>query len=205
MELLIATQNSGKLREYQAILAGLPLHLLSPADAGLERMDVPETGATFAKNAELKAAAFAQAAGVLALADDSGLCVDALDGAPGVYSARYAGEDASDTDRRARLLQVIADVPDELRTAYFACTVVLFNPQRQTPCSATGYLHGTIAHQESTGIHGFGYDAIFIPEGYNITLAEIPPDEKNAISHRARAVQQMRPVIERLARGDLET
>lgn len=202
MDLLIATQNKGKLREYMAVLAGLPVRVLALDDVGLGKLDVPETGDTFAANAELKASTYAQASGLFALADDSGLCVDVLDGAPGLYSARYAGEGATDAERRAKLLHELKDVPEGERTARFLCAIVLFNPQRQTPYTTSGELRGKIALAESDGPHGFGYDALFIPDGYNVTLAEIPPDEKNRISHRGRATQQMRPVIERLARAE---
>lgn len=201
MDLLIATQNRGKLREYRAIVANLDIDVLSLEDVGLGKLDVEETGETFEANAELKAAAYAQASGRLALADDSGLCVDALDGAPGVYSARYAGEGATDADRRAKLLDALKDVPDEQRTAYFMCVIVVFNPEKQTPYVSLGKFTGRIAHEESDGQYGFGYDPIFIPDGYDVTLADIEPDEKNRISHRALAAQQMRPVLERLAKG----
>ncbi|MEO1664728.1 MAG: RdgB/HAM1 family non-canonical purine NTP pyrophosphatase [Chloroflexota bacterium] len=201
MDLLIATQNRGKLREYRAIVANLDIDVLSLEDVGLGKLDVEETGETFEANAELKAAAYAQASGRLALADDSGLCVDALDGAPGVYSARYAGEGATDADRRAKLLGALKDVPDEQRTAYFMCVIVVFNPEKQTPYVSLGKFTGRIAHEESDGQYGFGYDPIFIPDGYDVTLADIEPDEKNRISHRALAAQQMRPVLERLAKG----
>ncbi|MEM6284661.1 MAG: non-canonical purine NTP pyrophosphatase, partial [Chloroflexota bacterium] len=146
MDLLIATQNKGKLREYRAIVAGLNINVLSLDDVGLGKLDVEETGDTFKANAELKAAAYAQASGKLSLADDSGLCVDALDGAPGVYSARYAGEGASDADRRAKLLAALKDTPDEQRTAYFICAIAVFNPQKQIPYVSLGKFNGKIAH-----------------------------------------------------------
>jgi XTP/dITP diphosphohydrolase len=167
----------------------------------LGKLEVEETGETFEANAELKAASYAQASGKLALADDSGLCVDALDGAPGVYSARYAGEGATDADRRQKLLKALKDVPDEQRTAHFMCAIVVFNPQKQSPYIALGKFTGKIAHEESDGQYGFGYDSIFIPDGYNVTLADIQPEEKNKISHRALAAQQMRPLLERIAKG----
>ncbi len=202
MDLLIATQNKGKVHEYQQMLAGLPVRALTLDDVGLGKLDVEETGSTFAENAELKASAYAQAAGMYALADDSGLCVNALDDAPGIYSARYAGDGASDADRRAKLLRELADVPPAGRGARFVCAIVLYNPTRQTPYTASGVLHGSIATAESNGEHGFGYDALFIPEGHTVTLADIPPEQKNDISHRGRALAQMRPVIEGLARMD---
>jgi XTP/dITP diphosphohydrolase len=201
LPLLIGTQNPGKLREYQQIFAGLPLTLLTLADVGLPKLDVAETGTTFAENAELKATAYAQASGKFALADDSGLCVNGLDGRPGVYSARYAGAGASDADRRTKLLDELASVSTEDRSAYFECVIVVFNPTRQTPYTANGRCTGRIATAASDGEYGFGYDAIFIPDGYNRTLADLPPDEKHAISHRGQAARAMRPVLERIAQG----
>jgi XTP/dITP diphosphohydrolase len=200
-QLLIGTQNKGKLAEYQEIFDGLPLQLLTLGDVGLGAMDVVETGTTFDENAEIKAAAYARASGLFALADDSGLCVDALDGGPGVYSARYAGEGASDADRRAKLLRELKDVPEDQRGAHFACTIVLFNPERQTPYVATGRCDGRIALAASDGPYGFGYDPVFIADGYDVTLAEIPNEEKNSLSHRGNAARAIRPVLERLAKG----
>lgn len=200
-ELLISTQNPGKLHEYQRLFAGLDITYRTLNEVGLAAMDVEENADTFAGNAELKACAYAQAAKLWALADDSGLCVDALDGAPGVYSARYAGPGASDAERRAKLLQELRDIPPGKRTAYFMCVIVLYNPFRQTPYIAEGRVNGTIATEESTGPHGFGYDAIFIPEGYTVTLADIPTEEKNQFSHRARAAEQMVPIIKRIQQG----
>lgn len=191
-KLLIATQNKGKLREYKEIFADLPYELVSLADVGLGDLDVDETGDTFMANALLKAEAYAKAANMLTLADDSGLCVNALDGAPGVYSARYAGEGASDHDRRAKLLDALQSVPDEKRGAHFECAVVVYDPSDERQHTAVGICAGTIAHAESDGQYGFGYDALFIPEDYTITLAEIEPKIKNDLSHRGRAARQMR-------------
>lgn len=200
-ELLIGTQNPGKLREYQQLFAGLPLTLKTLDEVGLGALDVEETGTTFAANAELKATAYAQAAGMFALADDSGLCVDALDGRPGVYSARYAGPGASNADKIAKLLGELDGVPDAQRTAHFACAVVVYNPHRQTPYTAAGRVDGRIAQAVMAGEHGFGYDPVFIPDGYTVSLAQLPPDEKNRLSHRGRAAAAMRPVLERLTKG----
>ncbi len=199
MDLLIATQNKGKLAEYKAIFADLSVRVVTLADVGLDKLDVEETGTTFTANAELKARAYAAASGLTSLADDSGLCVDALDGRPGVYSARYAGEGATDADRRAKLLRELADKPNDERGAYFACAIVVYDPLTDTAHDVMGRLDGTIASAESGGPHGFGYDALFIPDGYTVTLADIPPDEKNTISHRGRAAQLARPVIDKLA------
>jgi len=199
MDLLIATQNKGKLAEYKAIFADLPMRVVTLDEIGLGKLDVEETGATFTANADLKARAYAAASGLTSLADDSGLCVNALDGGPGVYSARYAGAGATAADRRAKLLHELADVPDADRGAYFACAIVIYDPATATAHDVMGQLDGTIAHAESSGPHGFGYDALFIPDGYTVTLADIPPEEKNSMSHRARAAQLARPVIDRIA------
>lgn len=198
MDLLIATQNKGKLREYQQVLADLPVRLLTLGDVSLGEMEVEETGDTFEANAKLKAEAYAKAANHITLADDSGLCVNALDGAPGIYSARYAGKGATNADRRAKLLGELAAVPFEQRTAYFICVTMLVNPTTGAAHMAEGRVYGKIAQQESDGEHGFGYDPVFIADGYDVTLAEIPPDEKNQISHRGRAAQQIRPVIKKI-------
>lgn len=198
IDLLIATQNKGKLKEYQTLFEGIPVRLFSLQDIDLGEMDVAETGETFTENAEIKARAYAEASGMLALADDSGLCVDLLDGGPGVYSARYAGEGASDQDRRLKLLQALATAPDEKRGAHFACAIVVFDPATRTPYITTGKCPGKIALSESDGAHGFGYDPIFIPDGYTVTLADITPTEKNTLSHRGIATQNMRPVLEKL-------
>lgn len=200
-ELLIGTQNSGKRREYQQLFTGLPLTLKTLDDVGLGSVDVEETGTTFAANAEIKAAAYAQAAGMFALADDSGLCVDALDGRPGVYSARYAGPGASNADKIAKLLGELDGVPDERRTAYFACAIVVYDPATQTPYTASGRVTGRIAHEPLAGEHGFGYDPIFIPDGYTQSLSQITAAEKNSLSHRGRAAIAIRPALERLIAG----
>jgi XTP/dITP diphosphohydrolase len=199
MEILIATQNKGKVREYAALFDGLPVTLLSLDDVGLGGMDVEETGATFAENAQLKALAYAQASGRLTLADDSGLCVDALDGAPGVYSARYAGPGQDDAGRRRHLLQVLDGVPLEKRGAYFACVIALADPHSGTCEVVEGRCEGRITLTEQDDGHGFGYDPLFIPDGHDRTFAQIPKAEKNRISHRGRAAQALVPVLRAMA------
>jgi XTP/dITP diphosphohydrolase len=194
-KLLIATHNRGKLREYAALLASLPLTLLTPDDLGLD-LNVVESGDTYADNARLKAVAYAQASGLLALADDSGLEVDALDGAPGVRSARYAlGDDA---DRVTALLRALdaAGVPAEDRSARFRCVIVLAAPDGRTWQTA-GTCEGRII-DAPRGSGGFGYDPIFYLPGHGRTMAELPPAEKNRISHRARAAQALRPLLAQL-------
>jgi XTP/dITP diphosphohydrolase len=198
--LLVATHNPGKLREYHALLAELPLDIVTPADIGLN-LDVEETGATFEANAVLKARAFAAAAGLPALADDSGLVVDALGGFPGVVSARWAP--GSDADRVRALLARLAGVPAAARTARFQAVVALALPDGRIE-HATGSVEGRIA-QAPRGSAGFGYDPIFLVEdgGFEgvLTLAELPPAEKNRISHRARAVEALTPVLLRMDLG----
>jgi XTP/dITP diphosphohydrolase len=193
--LLIATHNRGKLREYAALFAGLPFTLVTPDDLGLD-LSVVESGDTYADNARLKAVAYAQASGLLALADDSGLEVDALDGAPGVRSARYAlGEDA---DRVTALLRALAQagVPEGKRAARFRCVIVLAAPDGRSWVTE-GACAGQIIHTPR-GSGGFGYDPVFYLPSHGRTMAELDPEEKNRISHRARAAQKMRPILERL-------
>ncbi len=192
-KLLIATNNPGKAREYRALLADLPVEITFPAQEGLA-LEVEETGETFAANARLKAVAFAQASGLPALADDSGLEVDALGGAPGVRSARYAGPGATDADRTRKLLAALADVPPGRRTARFRCVVALAWPDGVVQ-TAEGVCEGEIGF-EPRGAHGFGYDPVFLVAGYGgRTMAELPPAEKNRISHRARAVAAAWPFL----------
>lgn len=194
--LLIATTNPNKLREYAAIFAGLPLELRTLRDQGIDE-DVEETGATFAENARLKAAFYAARSGLLTLADDSGLEIHALGGEPGVYSARYAGPGASDADRIALVLKKLAGVPFHARLARFVCAITLALPNGPAE-DVEGTLPGVI-ETAPRGSHGFGYDPLFYLLDENATLAELPPARKNQISHRARAAQAARAVLERWA------
>lgn len=194
--LLIATKNRGKVREYQELLAGLPLEITFPAEEGYW-LEVEESGETFEENACLKARAFARHSGLLTLADDSGLEVDALGGAPGVYSARYAGPGASDADRYRKLLADLAEVPEDQRSARFRCVIAVAWPDGRVE-TAAGACEGQIGF-EPRGDYGFGYDPVFIVAGQGgKTMAELAPDVKNRISHRARAVDAVRPILERL-------
>jgi XTP/dITP diphosphohydrolase len=193
MELLIATQNPGKAREFRLLLAPLEADLGFPFEFGLQ-VEVPEDGMAYADNARQKALAYARASGLLTLADDSGLEVDALNGAPGIRSARYApGHDA---DRVAALLAQLRDVRWEQRTARFRCVVAIATPTRQL-YSAEGVCEGRIAF-EPAGQGGFGYDPIFYLPGYDCTMAQLSPAEKNRISHRAQAVEAAMPTLRRL-------
>ena len=192
--IVLATRNPGKIRELRGILAdaGLDVELL-----GLEKFphigDVPETGLTFAENALLKAHAVARGSGLPAIADDSGLCVAALNGMPGVFSARWAGRHGDDEANLDLLLAQLADVPEGRRTAHFACAAALALPSGEEHV-VEGVLHGTLL-RERRGENGFGYDPIFVPDGHDRTTAEMSPAEKNAISHRGRAFRALVPVI----------
>ncbi len=189
MRLLVATQNRGKVREYEELLTGLGLELCSLADVGLHA-PVEETGQTFAENARLKAETYGSASGLLTLADDSGLEVDALGGAPGVYSARYAGEGASDADRYTKLLSALAGVPREQRAARFRCVIALAWPAGGVDLFE-GQCEGIIAF-EPRGTNGFGFDPVFYMPEFGQTMAELPMDVKNRVSHRARAAARLR-------------
>ena len=196
VELLVGTNNRGKVREYEELLANLPgaLQVTFPARDRLA-LDVEETGETFQANARIKALAYAQASGLPCLADDSGLEVDALDGAPGVHSARYAGPDTTDVDRYRKLLDALADTPVGQRSARFRCVVALALPDG-TVRTASGTCEGEIGFVPR-GEHGFGYDPIFIVEGHGgRTMAELSPEVKNEISHRARALMAIRPILQ---------
>ncbi len=194
VKILIASHNRGKLREFAAILPQLEADLATPADLGLT-LDVVEEGATYAENARLKAVAFANAAGLLTLGDDSGLEVDALGGRPGLYSARYAGKGASDADRRAKLMQELRHTP-EPRPARFRCAIAVAQPGGEAAVFE-GTCEGQIILEER-GDNGFGYDPIFFLPEYGRTLAELPSELKNRISHRARAAQAALPYLTRL-------
>jgi XTP/dITP diphosphohydrolase len=191
-KLLIATNNKGKVREIQAILQDLDLELVLPADLSLE-LEVEEDGQTYAENATKKALAFSEASGLTALADDSGLEVDALDGAPGLHSARYAPlPNATDADRRAILLLNLSRKPRPW-AARFRATVAIASPGRGV-WTVEGICPGEIIPEER-GMGGFGYDPIFRLEGSEKTMAELEMDEKNRLSHRGQAVRKAVPIL----------
>ena len=187
-ELLIATGNRGKIVELQALLADLPVRLRG-LDEFPDVAEVPETAPDFAGNAELKAIGYARATKLWTLADDSGLEAAALEGAPGVYSARYGGV-ATSAGRTEFLLQNLKDMPDEQRQARFVCVIALANPSAEIVFQATGVCPGRLT-REPRGAGGFGYDPIFAPDGYEQTFGELPAALKNTISHRARALRQV--------------
>ncbi|MBM3145692.1 MAG: RdgB/HAM1 family non-canonical purine NTP pyrophosphatase [Chloroflexi bacterium] len=196
-KLLIGTRNPGKVAEFRALLADLDIELVSLADLDLDLV-VREVGATYQENAALKAKAYALASGLTALADDSGLEVDALDGAPGLYSSRYAPQvNPTDADRRAHLLKNLVEHPRPW-PARFRCVVALATPGGDCRFSE-GICPGEIIPEER-GDFGFGYDPIFLVAGTGRTMAELPMDEKNRLSHRARAVKAAAPLLKRMCR-----
>ncbi len=190
---MLATTNPGKVREFKALLEQYKLvnglTLLTPRDWPERLPEVEETGATFAENARLKAVALAQATGLPALADDSGLCVDALGGEPGLHSARWAGSGATDASRNALLLERLTEVPPEERTARCVCAVSLALPSGES-VEAEGTCGGVIL-EEPRGANGFGYDPLFLVAQLGRTMAELTEAEKNRISHRAEALKAL--------------
>jgi len=191
-KLLLATNNKGKAREYKSLLRGIPYDIVTPAEAGIST-EVEETGATFEENARLKATTMAAASGLLSLADDSGLEVDALGGEPGPLSARHAGEGATDRDRIDYLLKRLKDVPEKERTARFRCVIAIAEPGGRVEVCA-GESRGLIT-TAPRGEHGFGYDPVFYVPERGKTMAELAPEEKNRISHRARAAEKARQLL----------
>jgi XTP/dITP diphosphohydrolase len=183
--IVIATHNAGKLREFADLLGSYASRIVSAGDLGLPSPE--ETGTTFAENALLKARAAAWASDSLTLADDSGLCVNALGGGPGLYSARWATPDEGFVGAMKRVLAEVMDAAD--RSAYFICVLALVWPNGRTE-TVEGRVNGSIA-TEMRGAGGHGYDAIFIPEGYDLTFAEMGEHKKNALSHRSRATHEL--------------
>lgn len=191
--LLLGTRNPGKVREIETILGEVPWRLRSLQE--FADVHVPdETGDTYAANAIIKAEFYARATGMCALADDSGLEVEALGGAPGVFSARYAGAGASDADRRRLLLSELVHVPAEQRRARFVCAVAIATPEGRVLNISEGVCDGAMIF-EPRGSGGFGYDPLFVPDGFNETFAELPDAIKNQLSHRARALLKTREFL----------
>jgi XTP/dITP diphosphohydrolase len=200
MRILIATMNAGKLREYERLLADVPGLELETMASLSEPVEVVEDCDTFVGNARKKATEVAAAAGVPCLSDDSGLEVDALGGGPGVHSARYSGEGATDASNNAKLLEELSDVADDARTARFQCAIVVVDADGRELAVAEGACEGRIG-RELRGAHGFGYDPLFVPDGYTETMAELGPDTKNEISHRAKAAAKLVPLLQQLQRA----
>ena len=187
MKLVLASGNAGKLKELQAMLAGLPLQIVPQRELGVD--DAPETGLTFVENALIKARHACAVTGLPALADDSGLIVDALDGAPGLYSARYAGSPTDDVANNAKLLDALREVPAERRSArFYAVIVLLRHANDPQPLICEGSWEGRII-DAPRGSHGFGYNPVFLDETLGLTAAEMLPEQKNGRSHRAKALQ----------------
>ena len=194
-KLLLATRNEGKILEFRRILDAL-----APGEielVGLDQFphlhDVEETGSTFEENALLKAREMSEATGLPAIADDSGLCVDALDGAPGIFSARWAGNHGDDKANLEKVLAQLSEVPDEKRGAYFLCLAALYLPDGRTHCEE-GRFYGRILHSP-LGTNGFGYDPIFQPEGLEISSAQMSSHEKDAVSHSGKALRAIAPHV----------
>ena len=202
MQLILATNNTNKLREVREMLTDTQITVLGQREAGFA-LDVEETGQTFAENAELKAAALWEMAAkagqrCYTLADDSGLTVDALDGAPGIYSARWAGEGASERQLCEKLLHEMAHVPDDKRSAAFVCAMCLITPNGER-LRFEGRVEGVIAHTMS-GENGFGYDPVFLYHG--ISFSDLPSAEKHCVSHRHNALQQVMTYLQETGKED---
>ncbi|MBI2868783.1 MAG: RdgB/HAM1 family non-canonical purine NTP pyrophosphatase [Chloroflexi bacterium] len=194
-KLLLATINPHKTREYRSLLEGIPYDLVTLADVGINHV-ASEVGQTMEENARIKAADYSARSGLLTMADDSGLEVNALGGAPGVYSARFAGEGATDSDRIKLLLERLAGVPWEKRAARFRCVICLSEPGGEV-CTCPGECRGLITF-EPRGSEGFGYDPVFFFPELGKTMAELPMDVKNRVSHRGQAARLARQALEKL-------
>lgn len=193
MKFIIATNNPKKLKELERILNPLGINAVSAKEAGVSLDDVEETGTTFAGNAFIKANAAFKETGLASVADDSGLCVDALNGRPGIFSARYAGENATDCDKNNKLLSELEDVCEEERTAHFTCAICCILPNGEK-IEVEGVCEGSISF-EPHGNGGFGYDPIF--KYGNKSYAELSPDEKDLISHRGKALTKLKAELEK--------
>ena len=195
MKSIFATGNQGRLREVRAIVADLGIEVESMKDAGID-VDIVEDGKTFAENALIKARTVCKACGEVTMSDDSGLEIDALGGEPGIYSARYMGEDTSYHIKNMNLVERLEGVPDEKRTARFVCAIACVFPDgRELICRET--FEGRIGYEEK-GENGFGYDPIFYVPEKGCYSAELSPEEKNAISHRGKALRAMRAKLEEI-------
>ena len=191
-KIVFATGNQGKLREVKKILADLTVDIVSMKEEGIQ-IDVDENGTTFAENAQIKATAIGAHTDAIVLADDSGLVIDALNGEPGIYSARYLGEDTSYRIKNQNLIDRLEGVPDEKRTARFVCAIAAALPDG-TVLHTEGTIEGIIGYEER-GENGFGYDPIFYVPKLGKTTAELTDDEKNAISHRGSALEKMKVLL----------
>ena len=187
--IVLASGNAGKLKEFNVLLADSGFEVIPQSSLGIE--DAEETGLTFVENALLKARHAAQASGLPSLADDSGLCVHHLHGAPGLYSARYAGTHGDNAANNAKLLQTLDGVPAEQRGAFFICVLALMHhADDPTPLIVEGRWHGRVL-ESAQGVQGFGYDPLFLPDGQTVSAAELDPAIKNRLSHRGKALQAL--------------
>ncbi len=191
-KILIASTNKKKLTELQDLLSGLGLDLISLSEFKFE--EVAETGKTFEENASLKALGYAAQSGLLTLAEDSGLCCDALEGAPGVYSARFAGLSKADAENNQKILKLLEKVPDNCRGAHYRSVTAIAEPGRMIGL-ADGEVHGVIAH-DLKGTNGFGYDPLFFYPPFGKTFGEVPAAMKHGVSHRAKALQKAKSILE---------
>lgn len=193
---MLASGSVHKLAEFQRVFDGSPIGLISPLDLGCQ-CEVDETGATFAENARLKAVAYARTCGRWTLADDSGLEIEALDGAPGVRSSRFAGPTATDDDRNARVLDLLRHIPDDRRTACYRCAVAIADPDGVVTHESEATVEGVIG-RAPRGQGGFGYDPLFIVGPGDTTMAELPGVAKDVISHRGQGGRAARKYLERV-------
>lgn len=193
MRIIAATQNKHKIEEIQAITSEFDMEVVSLSEAGIPDIEIIENGTTFEENSEKKAREIMMLSGEITIADDSGLMVDALGGAPGVFSARFAGEEGNDAKNNEKLLRLLSGVKPEDRTACFVSVITLMYPDGRK-LVARGECEGHIQYQER-GSNGFGYDPLFVPVGYDKTFAELSAEEKNKISHRAKALQNLRKLL----------
>lgn len=192
--IIIASQNKHKIEEIEAITKKFGMTIVSRNDAGIPDVEIVEDGETFEENSYKKAHEIMKLSGEMTIADDSGLMVDALDGAPGVYSARFSGEGATDKSNNEKLLALLADTPYEKRTAKFVSVITMIYPDGDK-IVARGECPGHIITEER-GCGGFGYDPLFVPDGYDMTFAELGSEEKNKVSHRARALAELERQLE---------
>lgn len=193
MRVVMATGNSHKLEEITNMLQNFPIEVVSMKDVGLEKMEIEETGTSFEENALIKAMAVCEATNSLSLADDSGLEVDALDGRPGVYSARFAGDNATDQENNVKLLNELQDISIEKRSGRFVCAIAAVFPTGEVLVTR-GEVEGFIDFEEK-GTNGFGYDPLFYSPQHRKTFGELSPEVKNGISHRSRALENLKEML----------
>lgn len=198
-DLLLASQNPGKLAEMRQLAAGLPFRVVGPRELGIAEAP-EETGASFLENARIKASAYARRSGLLTVADDSGISVDALGGEPGLFSSRFGGEGASDLERNRLLLEKLRGVPRERRGARFTSAVAVARAD-EVIFEVEESVVGLIA-EEPRGSNGFGYDPLFFYPPYGQTFGEVKPAQKDAVSHRGKAFARLRGFLERLGEGE---